>query len=440
MKQYYFLFNYLKKTSLCFLMLFSGYFSFSQNMIFQNPSLVSGTAGNDGAVYKFANVTTGIDALVAINKRSSSLVTLDSIDMISTGYLKAFQPMISYNNSSVSGQVSWWMEFNISFVNAGTNTVSVQDSLYASALDIDGDNGSLQEQFTALGSGTYTMNSPSNLTPAIVSDTIGAAGNAGTITSGVRFTGTTINYPGIDTTVKSLLVTVNYKSVSSITIRYGGQTTGSGSAVSVSRMNSLWFQDFNYLSPVSSTLPIELESFTAQLTGNNKVMLNWGTSTGINFSHFEVERSLDGKSFDEEGIVFAADNSTVAHAYSFKDNINFINQGLIYYRLKMVDIDGGHKYSDFVIVRLTNAQSQVNVVIYPNPAVSELRVTIPDSWQNKTVAYNIYNLTGNLVKSKTISNPGQTETFDVSGIPVGSYIIKTTEGSEMTVNKFIKAH
>ena len=34
------------------------------------------------------------------------------------------------------------------------------------------------------------------------------------------------------------------------------------------------------------------------------------------------------------------------------------------------------------------------LMVYPNPARSEIRVTTPASWQNKRISYNIYNMVG----------------------------------------------
>ncbi|RYF77179.1 MAG: hypothetical protein EON98_16645, partial [Chitinophagaceae bacterium] len=61
-------------------------------LVFQSPVLVSGTAGQDGAVYKFANVAAGIDATVKIKGRSSTSVKLTNIDVADMGWKKAFQP------------------------------------------------------------------------------------------------------------------------------------------------------------------------------------------------------------------------------------------------------------------------------------------------------------------------------------------------------------
>ena len=186
-------------------------------------------------------------------------------------------------------------------------------------------------------------------------------------------------------------------------------------------------------------LPLSLFSFTAQLN-NKKVMLGWVTAIKTNTTHFVIQRSLDGKSFDDDAIVFTEGNNSVNEEYSFADNIASINVGLIYYRLKTVDLDAKHRYSDIIIVRLANNQQQMSLLTYPNPAVNELRVTIPGEWQNKTVVYSVYNNKGNLMKQKVNNNAGQTETMHIADLPVGLYIMKAASGNETSVQRFVKAN
>src|ERR1700753_2605639 len=94
----------IKQVTLIVIMLTVAVLSFSQSLIphlsFRNGSLVSGTDKADGAVYRFSNVTTGVDALLKINGRSSTNVVLNDLDINSTGYDSAFQPLVNYNNSS----------------------------------------------------------------------------------------------------------------------------------------------------------------------------------------------------------------------------------------------------------------------------------------------------------------------------------------------------
>ncbi len=426
-----------KKALLLFASCLISAFSFSQNYSFQNPVLYSGTNGADGAVYKFSNVASGVDALVTINKRSSNLVSLDTVDMTGSGYGKAFQPMVTYNGGNASGPASWWMEFNIQFVKPGTLAPLVQDSVYITAVDVDGDGGTLQEQFTALGSATYTENSPSSLTRGMVTDTIGVAGSAGTIISGEKFTAPTFNAPGIDTTNQTVMVTAKYLNVSSITIRYGAQIT-SGSTGAANRMNCLWFQKFNY-SAIFNLLPVFLESFTAQKNINSDgVSLNWVTTMEREASHFEVERSFDGQSYDEQGIVIADGNSGIKQNYHFDDKIGTASAGIIYYRLRMVDMNGKYLYSEVVTVRNENESEQLTVSTFPNPTTTDLQVSIPAGWQNKAVTYSVYSLNGSLVHIKTNGSAPQTETIHVAELPQGTYIVRVVAGSQSTARKFIK--
>ncbi|HLK27422.1 MAG TPA: hypothetical protein VKT28_02490, partial [Puia sp.] len=221
-------FAILKHAALTVAFLFVTMISFSQGLIFKNPALESGTAGSDGAVYRFSNVTSSVDALVTINGRSSNLVTLDTVDVTSTGWDKAFQPVVTYNKGNVKGPVSWWMEFQVTFVQGGTSTPIEQDTLNATAIDVDGDGSAIQEQFSAFGSATYTLNTPSSLV-------------VGSISGGSQFTGPTANSAGIDTTATKVMVTLNYSKVSSIKFRYGGTVSGNSSSSAGNRYNSIWF-------------------------------------------------------------------------------------------------------------------------------------------------------------------------------------------------------
>ncbi|GAC1427634.1 MAG: hypothetical protein NVSMB7_04540 [Chitinophagaceae bacterium] len=118
----------------------------SQELIFKNGVLTSGTAGENGAVYHFSSVMTGMDALVTINDRSSSAVRLVNLDLTNSGYDKAFQPQVTYgNNASPAGNTDWWMEFQVSFVKANTNVAAGLIAFNVTGLDIDGNNDKISE-------------------------------------------------------------------------------------------------------------------------------------------------------------------------------------------------------------------------------------------------------------------------------------------------------
>lgn len=91
-------------------------------------------------------------------------------------------------------------------------------------------------------------------------------------------------------------------------------------------------------------VPVTLLSFDATRE-NNDVKLSWQTAQEINSDYFVVEKSYDGTAFTNIAEVDAAGNSSSILQYSFTHvNANSFG-GRVYYRLKIVDVDGTSAYS-----------------------------------------------------------------------------------------------
>jgi len=407
-------------------------------LVFTDHSLVSGQDGKDGAVYRFTNIGNGMDALVQINGRSSSDVVLSNIDINYTGYDNAFQPLVNYTGNVVPNcagkypATDWYMEFQVSFVQSGTSNLSPLNAFNVTGLDIDG-NTNYHEYVSFYNMDSYTLEDPTSLS---VTDLIDAGGTL----VGKRFDGGTNEFPGIDVTATQAMVTNTYSNASFMIVRVGGKANGPVNISNNGRQYSLWFKSFSYFDAVQKSLPLTLTDFTAKLENPKKVMLNWSTEMEINTSHFVIQRSTDGTSFDDAGILFTTSNSEVKKSYSFADNISGLSAGLVYYRLKIVDLDAKYSYSDIVIVRLADDGQSMGLVVYPNPTSSAIHITLPNSWQNKQVAYSIYGSNGSLIRQKFSGSAGQTETIQVADLPTGQYFIKASSGSQVIVQKFIKAN
>ncbi|MEL6142823.1 MAG: CRTAC1 family protein, partial [Bacteroidota bacterium] len=90
-------------------------------------------------------------------------------------------------------------------------------------------------------------------------------------------------------------------------------------------------------------LPVTLLSFNL-LRQNKGVQLAWLTSEETATSHFTVERSADGRNFHSIGQVQAVGNSNTLQNYQFSDP-QIPSDLTVYYRLKMIDVDGSYAYS-----------------------------------------------------------------------------------------------
>lgn len=400
---------------------------------FRNATLAAGTAGADGAVYRFSSVAGGIDALVKINGRSSSLVKLVSIDLTNTGWDKAFQPQVIYNNGNTpAGNTDWWMEFSISFVQSNTTSPLTVSAFDVTALDIDGDGNKLQEYVSLYNQDKYTTEKNTALTVTDILESILSVLGL----DGKKFVGPVKQYSGIDTSATDVMTTNSYKNTNSFRVRAGGQASGVTSGEG--RMYSFWFKSFNFQAPVQNSLPVTLTSFEAQL-GDNKVNLAWEDASEFRFSHFIVERSTDGFEYSDAAMIFSNGVQHGVSDYAFTDKINTNVKGILYYRLKMVDQDGAYVYSKVRIVRTGAEDKNMTVVAYPNPVVNDLRVTVPQGWQTKQVVMDLYNMNGQVVKHFSTGNASQTEVLNVVDMPAGMYVLKASNGTEVASQKILKS-
>lgn len=409
-------------------------------LVFKNAVLTTGgsTSGKDNAVYWFKNVATGIDAMVKITGRSSSNVTLDTVDLKTTGFDNSFQPVIDYTggtNYKNNVTTEWYMEFKVYFVKSSDTSQAVSVTGFdATGLDIDG-SSSLHERAAFYGLSSYTVETGSTLTVTNSTTSSGMVGK--------QFEAGNTEYSGIDVTATKAMATAHYTTNTNVFyLRLGGWAKGSINIDNGGRQYSIWFKSFTYTTPqnapVSNTLPVDLLSFTARLN-NKATVLDWTTANEKDFSNFVIQRSTDGSSFDDVSVIFTDESNTSnVKKYSYTDNAA-VQSTLVYYRLKMVDQDGKFTYSPVEMVRkASNDQAQASILVYPNPVVTDLRVTIPDSWQGKNVSYTIYNSNGNVIRQKINNQAGQTEVLNVSGAPAGIYMIKVTQGTETTTKQFVK--
>ncbi|MBI1835832.1 MAG: fibronectin type III domain-containing protein [Flavobacteriia bacterium] len=112
--------------------------------------------------------------------------------------------------------------------------------------------------------------------------------------------------------------------------------------------------------PISAPLPITLLTFEA-FSKNDDVAILWKTATEYNNDKFIVERSLDGKHFEQVGVESGAGFSIHTKSYSMIDK-NY-HKGVNYYRLNQVDFDGKNTYSQIVSVDMTNVTKTIVMII-----------------------------------------------------------------------------
>lgn len=150
-----------------------------------------------------------------------------------------------------------------------------------------------------------------------------------------------------------------------------------------------------------SPLPVSLISFDVKKVGNDQVNLLWKTTSELDNQGFEVQRSLDMKSWMKLG--FVASSEGIANAGT--KNYSFIDEnpelGLQFYRLKQLDWTNNFEvfpakeiYIDF--------GDEFAPLAFPNPVVGSVKI--------KNLAANspfeVYTMKGEL-QSTAVYNPDE---------------------------------
>jgi uncharacterized repeat protein (TIGR01451 family) len=171
---------------------------------------------------------------------------------------------------------------------------------------------------------------------------------------------------------------------------------------------------------VSAPLPVELTRFVATAVAAD-ARLNWTTASERNSKHFEVERSLDGRTFERVSKLSAQGNKNQRTDYAYTDaNVRALTTQPLYYRLRQVDLDGKVQYSAVQAVRFTQAPGAV--VIYPNPAAATATLDL-SALPAGTYGIQICDALGRVVLN-TQATGGQHTPLVVSSLPQGFYLLR----------------
>ncbi len=179
---------------------------------------------------------------------------------------------------------------------------------------------------------------------------------------------------------------------------------------------------------LSVGLPVELIDFRSKIDQGG-VLLEWWTASEVNNSHFEIERSTNGRDFIFIGKLSSHHESQELQSYSFLDLD--LEAAQYYYRLKIVDFDGQTAYSKTITIEVNALLAKKEIYFFPNPTSESL---IIKNAQGQAV---FYNQNGQIkMKVEITSDSFQA---DIADWPSGKYFIQLlNENGQKEVISFFK--
>ncbi len=161
-------------------------------------------------------------------------------------------------------------------------------------------------------------------------------------------------------------------------------------------------------------LPVQLTSFSGEQV-QQAIRLDWTTGSESANKGFAIERSVDGRSFDQ--IAWKNGQGTTAEQveYTYLDADVPSHKRTYFYRLRQEDYNGDFTHSPIISVDFQIATKEWQV--YPNPVSDQLNIQLPKSVYG---GFILYNQLGQEVGRWTI-NGEPTLHISVKHLPAGGY-------------------
>ena len=171
--------------------------------------------------------------------------------------------------------------------------------------------------------------------------------------------------------------------------------------------------------------------FTAYAINPKEVSLKWSNNTGELNEYFAVERSADGNRFEE---ILREDGQGSAGEilyFAVKDKAPLA--GVNHYRVRRVFADKSVEYSEVQTVEMATVPT---VVLYPNPALSEVHI-FGEHLGNETCQLRLINAFGQIVLHKSVQFDAEEsiETLSLDAVPSGLYEVQILSEKYRVISK-----
>jgi hypothetical protein len=182
---------------------------------------------------------------------------------------------------------------------------------------------------------------------------------------------------------------------------YADNTTGSGFSVPI-------------------ILPVHFQSFYVTRQGSNS-QLSWSTSEEMNNNYYAVEKSTDARNWKQVAVVMGAGTSALVNKYSFTDKN--IDDAVVYYRIRQVDMNGVTFYSAIRSLRINGISQVTNIYSSSNKTVTiDFNSDVKDN-----VSIQLINMSGQVIVRKDFNQASYRLIVDAMSASSGVYAVRVSD-------------
>lgn len=180
---------------------------------------------------------------------------------------------------------------------------------------------------------------------------------------------------------------------------------------------------------VDQTIPLPVNLIEQHIEAYDCAnQISWTVNNELNVDYYSVFRSYDGESWTNIAMIDGSGTSSEVLNYNYRDE-SFSQNGIVYYQIKQVDIDG--QFTTFNVLAVNSfCNSNEAPIFYPNPTNGTLNVKA-----TKSGTFKLHDVSGRLV-FKTTFEIG-TSTINLPEFAVGSYMVEMLVGDKIYFQKLI---
>lgn len=174
-------------------------------------------------------------------------------------------------------------------------------------------------------------------------------------------------------------------------------------------------------------LPLSLKNWSASLQSAGQVRLSWVADAVIEFDHFILQRSINGKYFFAiQSIQNKNNTNNISYAYEYLDKE--VPEGVVYYRLVMVDKDGTLRNS---VIQTISSKSTAAFTVFPT-IIQNNQVGIKTTTAITNGKVELITLNGQPVQSEKWPEGSFSITVKLNTVIThGTYFIKITDDKKV---------
>ncbi|MCA0447034.1 MAG: T9SS type A sorting domain-containing protein [Bacteroidetes bacterium] len=191
---------------------------------------------------------------------------------------------------------------------------------------------------------------------------------------------------------------------------------------------------------ISTTLPVELSSFTGRISGRD-IVLNWSTASEENNAGWEIQRQkLEDRSEKVEwetiGFVAGKGTTTESQNYVFSSPVTR-NPSPVTLRLKQLDLDGTVSFSQILTIENKAAEFALQQN-YPNPFNPSTKIdfSLPVSGYAKLVVFDLLGREVKTLIDQNLEAGFHTAVYDAGNVAAGVYFYQLTFNGKVETRKF----